>query len=210
MVIACLVAAGHPGGAQAGICFTSASDWLVAADGPLYVETFNSSTPGPLPLGTTPLDVVTVDLVGAAVGSTRIANPATEPLFMFPTQYFAGAIGIAPGNVTEITFTFPRQTTAWGADFLSAATGDILTVTIGNDGPTYNLKDELGGMGNGFFGTVEPEGFTSITFRTVAHTPYGEFFSMDNLQSVPEPGTIWLALSGAACLTLAAWIRRRL
>lgn len=166
--------------------FTNRALWEAANPG-FTTETFSTPT-GLLPIGTTSLANVDVTLFGTANNTTEVAG-----------GQFIGFIQNDPSSndIYKIRLTFPEPVTAWGADFTSAATGNILISTA--NGNSYNFSTVLGSPGNGFFGSVEDAPFQWVDLTTASFTFFGEYFQMDNLSfsAVPEPATflVWSCLS---------------
>jgi PEP-CTERM motif len=183
--------------AYGGTPYTSRPLWQVAA-GPSIVENFSTAPLGLLPLNTpTTAGTVTVQLTGSANGSNAFVNGGP----VNGSRDFHGFI--ANGSTTAvslITFTFPTPVLAWGGDFVSTATGDILVATA--NGSSYHFDSLCGSPGDCFLGSVETTPFNQIIFSTEVFTSFGEAFNMDNLTyaAVPEPSTLLLLGIGAISL----------
>jgi hypothetical protein len=192
------------GSTYGGTIFTSRSLWQAAA-GSSTNETFSTAPLGLLPVNTpTTAGTVTVRLSGSLNGSNQFADSGV----LNGTRDFHGFIANgSETTVQSITFTFPTAVRAWGADFASTATGNILIATA--NGSSYNFGTLCGSPGDCFLGSVETAPFNQVTFSTQSFTSFGEAFDMDNLSyAVPEPATLLLLVFAASSfLARAARIR---
>ena len=108
-----------------------------------------------------------------------------------------------PEAFETITWQFPNPIFAFGADWISTATGEMLGISGNFDGTgeqTISFLDVLGRPGTGFLGIIGEANFSQITFTTTEPDLFidNEFYQVDNLSfasattstPVPEPGTI--------------------
>jgi hypothetical protein len=190
--------------AYGGLSYTSRSLWQAAA-GPSFTETFSTAPLSVLsPGATTTAGTVTVQLTGTANESNRFVDPGQ----VNGSRDFHGFIDNGAATIVRlITFTFPQPVLAWGADFVSADTGDRLVAT--SNGSSYHFAALCGSPGNCFLGSVETTPFNQLTFSTEVFTSFGEAFNMDNLSyaTVPEPSTIAMLVS--AMYGTASFRKRR-
>jgi hypothetical protein len=107
-------------------------------------------------------------------------------------QILLGTLTINAGATTQ--FTLQSVTHSPGDSAAAGADGNTLTFP-NNPGQFYDL--DLGGTQNGSAGTVTFNGADALTY-TFTVGP-----------SVPEPGSLTLALVAAAGTAAAAWRRRR-
>lgn len=94
----------------------------------------------------------------------------------------------------SITWRFPAPINGFGADFIEAATGEVLLLSgnFNGTGPqTIDFQDVLGNPGTGFLGLVSPVPFQEITFRSRtgdASQRFNEYWLIDNLSfGSPKP-----------------------
>lgn len=180
--------------AQAVTIFTNRAAWEAAASGSIITETFSNN------IANAP--VITFD---SGIVSTAINGVARNEVL---GGAFQGSIDTDKDGAPtfdffeRITWSFPSSTTAFGADWGAAATGEGLLL-IGNfDGTgdvTINVGTVLGAPGTGFIGVVGSATFHSIILETNvlnATNIVNEAFSVDNLSFVPEPGSIALLALG--------------
>lgn len=109
-----------------------------------------------------------------------------------------------PEVFETITWQFPNLVSAFGADWILAATGEGLGILGNFDGTgeqTISLLDVLGRPGTGFLGIIGEANFSQIAFTTTElrdPSLLAEVYQADNLSfafvptstPVPEPGTI--------------------
>ena len=93
-----------------------------------------------------------------------------------------------PLDVFEsITWRFPTPIIGFGADFIEAATGEVLLLSGNFDGTgeqIIDFSDVLGDLETGFFGVVGTSPFQEITFRSRTDDSserFNEFWLTDNL-----------------------------
>jgi hypothetical protein len=183
--------------ACAATSYTNRSLWQAAA-GPSFTENFSTAPLSTLsPGAATTAGTVTVQLTGTINGSNAFVDPGQ----VNGSRDFHGFIDNGTStNIRFITFTFPQPVLAWGAEFVSADTGDRLVAT--SNGSSYHFGALCGSPGECFLGSVETTPFTQLTFSTETFTSFGEAFNMDNLSysTVPEAGSFTLAMLGVAGL----------
>jgi hypothetical protein len=182
------------------ITFTNRASWE-AAVGIFFTEDFNAIAAQLLPIGATAVGPFVITLTGTINDTTGIG----PGLYGNPTNQFIGFIENDPGfnEVSQIKFDFfPVPMYAWGADFLSTASGDILVAT--SNGSIYDFSS-LVVSGNGFLGSIEDASFSSITFTTKTFTTIGEYWEMDNLSysPIPEPASLILLAIGIVAVSMA-------
>ena len=119
---------------------------------------------------------------------------------------------IAGGNyngdeftTTSLDIVFGQPMTAFGADFIGAATTSGLFFTI--NGETVQLAASLPNPGTGFFGVVSSTPFTLIDV-TGGASP-NEIYDMDNFERIAIPEPAGLAGVALACALITRRLRRR-
>jgi hypothetical protein len=195
--------------ADAFTVFTNRAAWEAASAGsPIITDTFSTVIPS----------AQTINLVSGIV-STNSADITLPNAFNNNStsvdtvgQYANAtqALGAEPPPHTAsetITWTFPRPTFAFGADFFSAGEGR-LTLEGDFDGTgiqSLTVYSALGNTGTGFLGVVGNANFDSIIFSNNITTVDG--FFVDNASFVvPEPFTI---LGSSTAVILGALFKRK-
>lgn len=131
-------------------------------------------------------------------------NNVTGGRYDGDVELFDGASG-----AETISWLFPISINAFGADWMSTTSGDLLQITGNFDGSgnqTVKFSDFLTGNGDGFLGLIGDSLFQQITFSSETLTVSGERFQADNLAfaAVPLPATFPLLAGAIALLGIAA------
>lgn len=97
------------------------------------------------------------------------------------------------GSFNTITWTFPRDTFAVGADWSGINNIVLIANYRDNTSDTFRLGDAIG-SGSGFFGFISQEAFQSVTLTLDPEAGGNASFSADNLTftQIPSPGVIGL------------------
>jgi hypothetical protein len=182
--------------AAAPVVYTDKDAWEAAAGGAVLIEDFNAVPVGPL--SSTPMPV------GALIMTWNGTLPSGAPCGSGASILASGpidgsrALEASVADPCTMTLTLPQAVTAYGADYASAITGNLLSMTILGD--TIHFHDVP--LNTGFLGVISGSPFSEVTYSS----PF-ETYQMDNVVTgakAPEPGTA--ALLGAGLLLL---VRRR-
>jgi hypothetical protein len=194
------------------ITFTSRPAWEAAvAGGPTFLEDFQGFTVD-TQFRTAPLDLGPFTLL--QIGNETATNFIDVPPFFFVTSVNGtthASMFTDFGRVT-VDMTFHTPVFAWGADFGTAASGEMVDLDLFS-GTGVLIGTVPVPVNNGFFGfvTSPAEDIGKITFRSRFNVPgvTGEIFGIDNVTeaAVPEPST--LTLFGLAALGLFGYGWRR-
>lgn len=200
------IVAGFLSAARGGVSYTTRATWQAALSSAPVTETFATAPLITLPINATvAAGAVSVRLNGTANSDSHFGDGGV----IDGSREFTGFIqDLSPSNVVQsITFTFPSAVTAWGADFASSATGDLLVATA--SGSSYQFNSLCSNhSGVCFLGTVESVPFNSVTFTTQSFTSFGEFYEMDNLSYGPVPEPASATLGSLALVGLLNFRRR--
>lgn len=189
--------------ADAFTVFTNRTAWEAAIAGnPIITDTFSTVIPS----------AQTITLVSGIVSTNSPEITLPNSFNNNSTsggQYANATQATDPGQTASetITWTFPRPTFAFGADFISAG-ADRLTLEGDFDGAgvqSLTVFTALGNTGTGFLGVVGDANFDSIVFSNNITTVDG--FFLDNAAFVvPEPLTI---LGSSTAVMFGALMKRK-
>lgn len=209
--IVSLVFLGSVTSAHAVMTFVSTtfdrSAWEAAVSGTITNDGFDA------PLSQSSTLNFASGVVSVASGQTGSPNHLVDFDSNTSSNTFVTAINTATSAVdgfTTVTWTFPSEVTAFGADFLSIGGSREVGPTGDFDSGTehYILRDLFGGTDRGFFGVVSSTPFTEITIEATGSIASNDAIRIDNLAfAVPEPSSVTL-LFGA--LGLGLGYRRRI
>jgi hypothetical protein len=170
--------------------FTGRAAWDAANSGSTpFQEDFETVPAGALVLGANGAGLVDIVLSG----DTTSGNAIVDTGAVNGSRELSGTVTTNVGSSTTLTLVLPQPTTAFGADFASASTGNLLTLST--DAGDYRLADF--GVNTGFFGVVERCPFSQV----VLASPF-ESFQMDDVSFVPEPGATAAGLAALVALGL--------
>jgi hypothetical protein len=127
---------------------------------------------------------------GAAISSPNGLGRTNNPF---------GGEAFIPGDL--VTFTFPRQISAFGVSFNTAATAEgVYTLTTDLGDIASSAYDPFPGLSTGqFAGFITDEPISSVAIRTLVPFQFG-LDDMIAVQAVPEPTVLALFVLGAFCL----------
>ncbi|MFO1429266.1 MAG: PEP-CTERM sorting domain-containing protein [Candidatus Competibacteraceae bacterium] len=189
--------------ASAYTIYTDRAAWEAALSGSTIItDTFSNTIPS--------AQSITLD---SGIVSTNSSPPALPNSFNNNSVNIVtpGAYDNAVGGTTAsatITWVFPSDVFAFGADFISANL-DRLTLTGNFDGTgdqSILVNNTIGGP-DGFLGVIGTAKFSSIVFSSANSVL--DSFAIDNASfAVPEPGTIALVLVGGLGLLSSRRVKR--
>jgi hypothetical protein len=207
--VAILAAYAVPAGA-ATMTFSDRTTWETAAGGASYTVDFNgvasdtSFSGAAYDAGPFTLEAIGTGLV-TWTGKLD-ASPFESGGFWATDATTYALMETDFGNLTnEMVFDLPVL--AWGADFVSALSGELLDLQL-VDGGTETVQLDVN---TGFFGVTTDMAIAKIIFKSRLEDPgpNDEIFGMDNVSAaaVPEPSAV--TLFGIGSLIVGAYISRR-